>query len=101
MLPLFVGEYVLGEKLIDGTATSSTRGLHQGVAGAVGGLFAINTVTGVWNLWESRPDDAGRTRRFLHSGLMIAADAGFVATGVVASKARNSTAMRTFIATSR
>jgi hypothetical protein len=59
MLPLFVGEYVLGEKLIDGTATSSTRGLHQGVAGAVGGLFAINTVTGVWNLWESRPDDAG------------------------------------------
>jgi len=92
MLPLFVGEYVLGEKLIDGTATSSTRGLHQGVAGAVGGLFAINTVTGVWNLWESRPDDAGRTRRFLHSGLMIAADAGFVATGVVASKARNSTA---------
>ncbi len=92
MLPLFAGEYVLGNKLIDGTATSSTRGLHQGVAGALGGLFAINTVTGVWNLWESRHDDAGRTRRLLHSGLMLAADAGFVATGVVASRAGSSTA---------
>jgi len=63
MLPLFAGEYVLGDKLVAGTATSSTRGLHQGVAGAIGGLFAINTVTGVWNLWGSSRPESSRARQ--------------------------------------
>lgn len=91
-LPLFAGEYVLGQRLINGPVTSSDRGLHRAAAGAIGGLFVINTVTGAWNLWDSRHDEAGRTRRWLHSGLMFVADAGFVATGAIANRARTSQA---------
>jgi len=47
-------------------------------------VFAVNTVTGVWNLWDSRKDPAGRTRRYVHSALMFIADAGFVYTGTLA-----------------
>jgi len=42
--------------------------------------LGLNSVTGVWNLWESRHQPAGRTRRTLHGLLMLAADAGFGAT---------------------
>jgi len=87
--PLFVTEYFLGQKLIgDPTASSSTRSAHQLVALGIGGLFAVNTVTGVWNLWDSRKDPAGRARRYLHAALMIAADAGFVATAAAAPGGR-------------
>lgn len=77
MLPLFGAEYYLGEKLIRGTASGGERSMHVGVATAIGGLFAVNTVTGAWNLYDSRKDPAGRTKRVIHSVLMLAADAGF------------------------
>lgn len=77
MLPLFGTEYWLGEKLINGTASSGERSLHAGVAGGIGVLFAVNTITGAWNLYDSRKDPAGRTKRIVHSALMLAADAGF------------------------
>ena len=50
----------------------------------IGVLFGVNTVTGVWNLWESRKDPNGRTKRIVHSVLMLAADGGFVATAALA-----------------
>jgi hypothetical protein len=77
MLPLFGTEYYLGERLIDGRASQGERSVHVGVATAIGGLFAINTVTGAWNLWDSRKDPTGRTKRFVHAALMLSADAGF------------------------
>ena len=77
MLPLFGTEYYLGERLIQGRASHTERSLHAGVALGIGGLFTINTVTGAWNLWDSRKDPAGRTKRIVHSVLMTAADAGF------------------------
>lgn len=84
-LPLFVTEYVLGTKLYNNPPGSRTlREEHRLVALGVGGLFAVNTVTGVWNLWDSRKQPEGRLLRYLHSGMMLAADAGFVATGMVA-----------------
>ena len=83
-IPLFVAEYVLGDKLYNGTASSSTRSTHQAVAGGIGVLFGVNTVTGVWNLWESRHESQGRARRTTHALLMLAADAGFVATAALA-----------------
>jgi hypothetical protein len=84
-LPLFVAEYILGRKLYTSTTTSpSTRQAHQAVATGVAGLFAVNTVTGAWNLWDSRRTPQGSLRRYLHSGLMMLADAGFVATGLTA-----------------
>ena len=89
MLPLFGIEYVLGNKLLD-NSTPSTRNQHSLAAGAVATLFGVNTITGVWNWWDARNDPNGRTRRTVHTVLMLAADAGFAATGALANSARNS-----------
>jgi hypothetical protein len=83
-LPLFATQYVLGKKLYDGTGSSGTRTAHQAVAVGVGALFAVNTVTGVWNLVEARQNPNGRAKRTVHAVLMLAADAGFVATAALA-----------------
>jgi hypothetical protein len=88
-LPLFAGEYVVGRKLINGDATDQMRSVHRVLATGIGGLFVVNTVTGVWNLLEARKDPDGRTRRTMHGVLMLLADAGFVATGVTAHSNRN------------
>lgn len=89
MLPLFGIEYALGQKLLD-NSTPSTRNQHSLAAGAVATLFGVNTITGVWNWWDARNDPNGRTRRTVHTLLMLAADAGFAATGALASSASNS-----------
>ena len=81
---LFVTEWVLGQKLYNGTGGESTRGAHGAVAASLGVLFGVNTVTGVWNMVESRKDPNHRTKRLVHSILMFAADAGFVATAAMA-----------------
>ena len=91
-LPLFAGEWVLGNKLLTekrdayagrGTGIGSgTLAAHQAVAGGLAALFGINTVTGLWNLYDARHDPAGRGRRTLHTALMLAADAGFAAAGI-------------------
>ena len=94
-LPLFAGEYILGDRLMRPNAASWIKPAHGVVAVGLGALFALNTVTGVWNLVESRKDPAGRTRRLLHSALMIAADAGFAYTGTTASNAKESPDNRT------
>ena len=84
-VPLFVTEYFLGQSLFDHPGEEgSTKSAHGAVAGAIGVLFAVNTVTGVWNLWDSRHDTDGRMRRYVHSILMLAADAGFVWAGATA-----------------
>ncbi len=89
-VPLFAAEYLLGQKLFsDTTRNSSTRSAHQAVALGVAGLFGVNTITGVWNLWEARKDPNARLRRYLHASLMILSDAGFVATGASAPGGRN------------
>ena len=91
MLPLFATEYVLGDRLINGADSHSTVGsAHALAAGGIGILFTVNTVTGLWNLWESRSDPADRTRRTLHAVTMLVGDAGFVATGILAGNAKHS-----------
>jgi hypothetical protein len=94
-LPLFAVEYVLGQKLLNGDrtgnrASSGTRSAHTVVAGGLGVLFAVNTVTGVWNAIEARHDPSGRTRRNLHSWSMLLADAGFLYTASLAGGAKHS-----------
>jgi hypothetical protein len=90
MLPLFGAEYALGQNLMNGKPQQGwVKGGHAAVALGVGALFTVNTVTGVWNLWEARSDPAGRPRRLLHSALMIAADAGFAWTGQLAGSAKH------------
>jgi len=85
MIPLFVAEYSLGQNLMnDASPASWMRPSHVAVAGGLGVLFGINTLTGAWNLWEARQDPAGRTRRVVHTVMMIASDAGFLAAAALA-----------------
>jgi hypothetical protein len=85
MLPLFAAEYALGQNLInDNSPPSWMKPTHNAVAFGIGAVFTVNTVTGAWNLWDSRDDPSGRTRRFLHTALMLASDAGFAITGAIA-----------------
>ena len=92
MLPLFAAEYALGDRLMNGTSTPPrwVKPTHVGVAVGLGALFATSTVTGVWNLWDSRHDPSGRTRRLVHSALLLAADAGFAYTGLLGDDATHS-----------
>jgi hypothetical protein len=83
-LPLFVAQYAVGQKLYNGTGSDSTRSVHGALAATTAALFAVNTVTGVWNMSEGRKDPNHRTKRTIHGVLMLVADAGFVATGMMA-----------------
>jgi len=95
-LPLFAAEYVLGDRLLKeertGFPSQSLKTAHTTVALGLGALFTVNTVTGVWNLWESRSDPASRARRLLHSVAMLGADAGFAWAGASGGGARDSQA---------
>jgi hypothetical protein len=89
-LPLFAAEWYLGDRLLNGVNPAGwMKPAHAGVAGALGVLFTVNTVTGAWNLWDSRADPAGRTRRYLHTGLMLASDAGFAWAGAIGGDAKH------------
>lgn len=90
MLPLFAGEWYLGDRLLNGVNPPGwMKPTHAGVAGALGVLFTTNTVTGAWNLWDSRDDPAGRSRRYIHTGLMLASDAGFLWASAIAGDAKH------------
>jgi hypothetical protein len=83
-LPIFVAQYAVGQKLYNGDASDGLRNAHKALVGATAALFTVNTVTGVWNLGEGRKDPNHKTKRMVHGLLMLAADAGFVATGALA-----------------
>lgn len=83
-IPLFVAQYVAGEKLFDDPQNSSAKSAHGALTIGIATLFAINTVTGGWNFLEARKDPNGRKRRLIHSLMMLGADIGFVATGALA-----------------
>jgi hypothetical protein len=87
-LPLFASEWYLGNKLLNGDGTDTEKNLHGFVAGSLGVLFGVNTLTGAWNLYDSRSDPSDRKRKIIHSVLMLASDAGLALTGAVAGDAR-------------
>lgn len=82
-LPLFAAEGYLGQSLYN-EPTSAKKDAHLAVAGGLGALFGVNTVTGVWNLVEGRKDPNHRGRRLAHGLMMLGADAGFFATAALA-----------------
>ena len=88
-LPIFVAQAVVGQKLYDGDASDGMRSAHKALVGATAALFTVNTVTGVWNLTEGRKDPNHKTKRMIHGLLMLAADAGFVATGMLAPESEH------------
>lgn len=83
MLPLFAVSYVSGDQLIkkSGDAPDWARSIHPVAATSTAVLFGANTITGGWNLWDSRHDPNGRVRRYVHSALFLAASGGFAYTG--------------------
>lgn len=81
-LPLVGSEFFVGQSLFD-SPSSGKKSVHVALGSAIGGLFAVNSVTGVWNLVESRKDPNRHGVPWLHSVMMLGADAGFVATAAV------------------
>jgi hypothetical protein len=91
-LPIFGAQAIVGQRLYDaennGTATHGLRDTHDAIAVALGTLFAVNTVTGALNWWETRHEEKGRAWRTVHAALMLAADAGFAYTAAIGSNGR-------------
>jgi hypothetical protein len=83
-IPMVIGESIAGQKLYDGNGSEAAKSAHGVFTAGLAALFGVNTITGVWNLWEGRHDPNGRTRRVVHSVLMLGADAGFVAAASLA-----------------
>src|SRR6476659_5065152 len=88
MLPMFGAQVVVGQKLRNELDSSEdTHGglktAHTALATGIVGLFAVNSVTGVWNLVQSCNDPNQRGLRLAHSLMMLGADAGFVATAMI------------------
>lgn len=92
MLPLFAFQYIAGSQLYDKSfeAPGWAKTGHRVAATGVAALFAVNTVTGVMNLYEGRKDPDERKRKVFHAVMMLAADAGFAATGILAERAESS-----------
>ena len=92
MLPLFVGNYITGDQLLKNgnQAPAWAIDAHGPLATGVATLFTVNTVTGAWNLWDARSDPSARAWRTTHAILMLVADAGFTATGLLANEAERS-----------
>ena len=84
-LPLFATEVWLGQSLYNDpkSLSSSKRGVHGAVGAALISLFAVNSVTGVWNLMDSRAAP-GHTTRLVHGLLMLASEGGLIASAVSA-----------------
>ncbi len=83
MLPIFAAQYAAGQQLLDHGeegAAGWARDWHEPLAAATGALFAVNTITGGWTLWDARRDPKARKWRTAHAVLMLVADAGFALT---------------------
>ena len=98
-LPLFAAEYLSRQQAADRggarwhVATSFRRSVGAQHGGwQLGVLFAVNTVTGVWNLIEARHTQQGRARRWIHSISKLVADGGFFLTESAAGDAKKSDA---------
>jgi hypothetical protein len=87
-LPLFVFQAAAGNELYQkgSGAPGWARNGHRVGATALATVFTVNTVTGLWNLWDSRAVPQGRTRRAIHTVLMLASDAGFAYAGIKLSE---------------
>lgn len=92
ILPLFAAQYAAGNQLYEkgSAAPDWARNSHGVLAAGVAGLFTLNTITGGLNWWETRRQEKGRTWRTVHAAMMLAADAGFTATGLLAEDAEES-----------
>jgi hypothetical protein len=98
-IPLFTAQAIVGQRLFTieqagNRAPNGLRDTHDLLAVGVGALFAVNTVTGAMNWWETRSQPDGRTWRTIHGALMLASDGGFAYTALLGTNARRVEASR-------
>lgn len=88
-IPFFALQLIAGSQLLDKSdaAPEWAKVGHRIGATGVAALFATNLVTGVPNMIEGFKDPKDRGRRLFHASLMLAASAGFTATGLLADQA--------------
>jgi hypothetical protein len=88
VIPIFGAQWFAGERIYKhgNQAPDWAKTTHRAGASALAGIFTVNTVTGLWNLWDSRGTSNGRTLRTIHALSMLVADAGFTYAGVKLSK---------------
>jgi len=92
-IPLYAFQAIAGNQLFQKSsgAPEWAKTGHRVGATALAAVFTVNTVTGLWNLWDNRSVQQGRTRRWIHTVLMLASDAGFTYTGIkLSNEAENS-----------
>jgi len=82
-LPVFALQWAAGDRLYKHQADAPqwAKTTHRAGATALAGMFTVNTVTGLWNWWDSRSVPQGRALRTLHAFSMLAADAAFTYAG--------------------
>jgi hypothetical protein len=85
-LPLFAIEAIAGQKLLEegSGAPLWAEQVHKPAAYLVAGIFAVNTITGLLNYGEAKKIRQGRSRRKVHTILMLASTAGFIYSGTQA-----------------
>jgi hypothetical protein len=96
-VPLYAFQAIAGNQLYQKSnqAPEWAKTGHRVGATALATVFGVNTVTGLWNLWDSRSVPQGRTRRTIHTVLMLASDAGFAYAGIkLSNEAENSAEKR-------
>ena len=82
-LPVFAFQWAAGQQVWNKGAAAPVwaRTGHRVGASALAAIFTVNTVTGAWNLWDSRHTPQGRGLRTVHAITMLVADAGFTWAG--------------------
>ena len=88
VIPVFAVQWFAGERIYKhgNEAPDWAKTTHRAGATTLAGIFTVNTVTGLWNLWDSRQTPQGRGLRTFHALSMLAADAGFTYAGAKLSK---------------
>ena len=100
VIPLFALQSIAGNQLLQADNGGVERpgwakSAHSCGAAARGTVFTVNTITGVWALYDQRENDEGKVRRWAHTILMLASDAGFTWTGIkLADDAKESSSSR-------
>jgi len=95
-IPLFALQYAAGDQLWKKGASAPTwaKTMHRVGATALVGTFTINTVTGLWNWWDSRTVRQGWALRTVHAFSMITCDAAFSYTGSTLQKQAETSAAK-------
>jgi hypothetical protein len=96
-IPVFAMQWAAGDQLYRKGSDAPTwaKSLHRAGATTLAGMFTVNTVTGLWNLWDSRSVPQNRALRTVHALTMLAADGAFTYAGAkLSEEAETSTSKR-------